>query len=61
MVMRGLKSFTSWRTLIVGMAMGYVIAWGVHWATTFYNWGIPVHDHIPGLTPEPPERKNHGG
>jgi hypothetical protein len=53
--MKGLKSFTSWRTFLAGMIVGYVAAWGIHWATTFYMWGVPFHDHIPLITPVAPE------
>ena len=50
--MTGLKHWQSWRTFIVGFAVGYAAAWGMHWATTLYNkWGVPVHIHIPFLTP----------
>lgn len=54
MLVKGLKSFQSWRTLVAGVVLGYVIAWGVHWATTLYASGVPIHHHVPGLTPIPP-------
>jgi multisubunit Na+/H+ antiporter MnhE subunit len=50
--MRGLKNHISWRTFIVGFVIGYISAWGMHWATTMYtNSGYPVHERIPVLTP----------
>ena len=59
--MEGLKSPRSWRTFLVGFVVGYAVAWGFHWATTLYIWGTPVHHHIPGITPEPPEGEKNGG
>ncbi len=58
--MKGLRSSESWRTFLAGFLLGYLAAWGFHWATTFYAWGIPTHHHIPGLTPEPPAVERHG-
>lgn len=40
----GLKSPISWRTFLVGVVVGLVVAKGLHWATTFYSFGIPVHE-----------------
>lgn len=47
----GIFNSTSWRTLLVGIAMGYVMAWGMHWATTLYAQGVPVHHKILMFTP----------
>lgn len=50
--MKGLLNATSWRTILAGFIVGYVSAWGMHWATTLYTAaGNPVHERIPVLTP----------
>lgn len=37
---------------MVAFVLGYIVAWGMHWATTLYNkHGVPVHNKIPLLTP----------
>lgn len=46
-----LFNITSWRTFVVAVATGYTIAWGIHWATTFYSLGTPIHDNLILLTP----------
>lgn len=52
MVVRGLTSVVSWRTFLVGVGVGYVIAWGVHWAVTFRTAdGGWAEDVVPYLTP----------
>lgn len=30
--MKGLKNFTSWRTFLTGLIVGYLFAWGIHWS-----------------------------
>jgi hypothetical protein len=48
----GLKNLTSWRTFIVGLVIGYTIAWGIHWATRLRDInGIWWDEEIPVLTP----------
>jgi hypothetical protein len=50
--MTGLKQWKNWRTFLAGFLVGYVVAWGMHWATVLYTHkGYPVHIHIPFLTP----------
>ena len=48
----GLKNLTSWRTFVVGVTMGYILAWGMHWATRFKDInGIWWDEKVPVLTP----------
>jgi hypothetical protein len=50
--MRGLKSMISWRTFLVGVVVGYLFAWGIHWAAQIY--GLDGHwydEKIPFVTP----------
>lgn len=51
--MRGLLSFTSWRTFLTGLLLGYILAWKIHWAAQLWSsdkgW---IDNHIPILTPE---------
>jgi hypothetical protein len=50
--MKGLKSITSWRTFLVGVLVGYIFAWGIHWASQLYGLDHRWHDeNIPYLTP----------
>jgi hypothetical protein len=50
--MRGLRSIVNWRTFLVGVAVGYVVAWGVHRAVMFQTTeGWWVEEVIPYLTP----------
>lgn len=52
MVMKGLKSWMNWRTFLVGFVVGYIVAWGMHGATTLYNTKRqPVHISLFPLTP----------
>lgn len=45
-------SLTSWRTFLVGMTVGYVFAWGIHWAAQLCGLDGVWHDEvIPFLTP----------
>ena len=49
--MMGLFRWISWRTFIAGFIVGYIVAWGMHWATTLYNYrGHPEHQKIPVIT-----------
>jgi hypothetical protein len=51
--MRGLSSFTSWRTFLTGLVLGYIFAWGIHWAVQFWSMGEErwVEENVPFLTP----------
>ena len=50
--MRGLRSLTNWRTFLVGMVVGYIFAWGVHWAAQLYGMdGMWYDEYIPFVTP----------
>jgi len=52
MSVRGLLSIVSWRTFLVGFAVGYVVAWGIHRAVTFRTAdGRWAEDVVPYLTP----------
>ncbi len=48
----GLTSFVSWRTFLVGLVLGYVIAWKVHWAMQIWSFDKGwVDQRIPFVTP----------
>lgn len=52
LTLSGLRDVSSWRTLLVGMLLGYVVAWGMHWATRLRDVdGIWWDEKIPYLTP----------
>ena len=52
-VMRGLTSWVSWRTFLVGVVVGYVIARGVHRGVTFRSVNMGwVEESVPYLIPE---------
>lgn len=40
----GLRSHVSWRTFLIGVVVGMLVMRGLHWATTFYSLGAPVHE-----------------
>jgi hypothetical protein len=51
--MRGLTSWVSWRTFLVGLLTGYVIAWGIHWAAQLHSFDQGwIDQYIPYLTPK---------
>ena len=51
--MRGLFSFVSWRTLLTGVILGYVLAWKIHWAAQLWSVNVGwVDERIPILTPD---------
>ena len=50
--MRGLKSWVNWRTFGVGFLVGYLVAWGVHRAVTFWAPNVGwVEEVVPVVTP----------
>lgn len=50
--MKGLKSFVSWRTFIVGFILGYIVAWKMHWAAQLWSYDRGWTDvKIPFITP----------
>lgn len=50
--MNGLKNLTSWRTFLVGLTTGYIIAWGVHWSARLRDInGIWWDENISIITP----------
>jgi len=52
MIMRGLRSIVSWRTFLMGVVVGYVVALGVHRAVAFQTAeGWWVEEVVPYLTP----------
>lgn len=40
----GLLSLVSWRTFLVGVVVGVVATYGLHWASTFHPFGQVVHE-----------------
>lgn len=41
---KGLLSWVSWRTFIVGLLIGCAVTYGLHWASTFHPFGRVVHE-----------------
>lgn len=49
---KGLLSFTSWRTFITGLVIGYIFAWKIHYAVQMWSYDHGwVEERIPILTP----------
>jgi len=50
--MGGLRSFVNWRTFLVGLMCGYVMAWCIHRVVMFKTAdGRWVEERVPYLTP----------
>lgn len=50
--MGGLRSFVNWRTFLVGLMCGYVMAWCIHRVVMFKTVdGRWVEERVPYLTP----------